>query len=129
MTPADLIQQYIKLRDAVEARTKAFDAELEPYRAGMTAIEGAMQEHLNANNLDNVKSEFGTAFKKTSTRVRLADRNSFNEFVMQQGSLDWFTNAVSKEKIVDYVKEHGCAPSGVDVTYVTDVQFNRPRGS
>jgi len=129
MTPADLIQQYIKLRDAVEARTKAFETELEPYKAGMTAIEGAMQEHLNANNLDNVKSEFGTAFKKTSTRVRVADRNSFNEFVVQQGSLDWFTNAVSKEKIVDYVKEHGCAPSGVDVTYVTDVQFNRPRSS
>ena len=129
MTPADLIQQYIKLRDAVEARTRAFETELEPYKAGMTAIEGAMQEHLNANNLDNVKSEFGTAFKKTSTRVRVADRNSFNEFVVQQGSLDWFTNAVSKEKIVDYVKEHGCAPSGVDVTYVTDIQFNRPRSS
>jgi len=130
MTPADLIQQYIKLRDAVEARTKAFDAEMEPYKTGMTAIEGAMQEHLNANNLDNVKSEFGTAFKKTNTRVRVADRNSFNEFVAQQpNGLEYFTNAVSKEKIVDYVKEHGCAPSGVDVSYVTDVQFNRPRSS
>ena len=129
MTPADLIHQYIKLRDAVEARTKAFDVELEPYKAGMVAIEGAMQQHLNDNNLDNVKSEFGTAFKKTSTRVRVADRGAFDEFVTQQGTLEWFTNAVVKEKIVEYVKENNCAPPGVDVTYVTDVQFNRPRGA
>ena len=127
MTPADIIKKYIALRDKMEADSKVFEAAQKPYSDAMTLLEGLMQQHLNDNNLDNVKSEFGTAFKKTGTRVRVADRGSFNEFVAQQGSLDWFTNAVSKEKIVDYVKEYGCAPSGVDVTYVTDVQFNRPR--
>lgn len=127
MTPAAIIQKYISLRDWLEADSKANEARQKPYTDAMTVLEGAMQAHLNANNLENVKSEFGTAFKKTSTRVRVADRNAFNEFVAQQGSLDWFTNAVSKEKIVEYVKENNCAPSGVDVTYVTDVQFNRPR--
>ncbi len=127
MTPADIIQKYIALRDWLEADTKANDARQKPYVDGLTTLEGMMMEHLNKNELDNVKSEFGTAFKKQGTRVRVADRGAFNQFVEQQGSLDWFTNAVSKEKIVDYVKEHGCAPSGVDITYITDVQFNRPR--
>ncbi len=127
MTPAEIIQKYIALRDWLEADTKANEARQQPYTEAMTTLEGLMMNHLAENGLDNVKSEFGTAFKKTGTRVRVADRGAFNQFVEQQGSLDWFTNAVSKEKIVDYVKEHGCAPSGVDITYITDVQFNRPR--
>lgn len=127
MTPAAIIKKYIELRDWLEADNKAHEAKQEPYAKAMVLLEGMMQEHLNANNLENVKSEFGTAFKKTGTRVRVADRGSFNKFVWQHGSLDWFTNAVSKEKIVEYVKENNCAPPGVDVTYITDVQFNRPR--
>lgn len=128
MTPADIIQKYIAIRDKVASNTAAFEDGQKPYNDAMTLLEGLMQQHLNDNNLDNVKSEFGTAFKKTGTRVRVADRGAFNQFVEQQGSLDWFTNAVSKEKIVEYVKENNCAPPGVDVTYITDVQFNRPRG-
>lgn len=127
MTPADIIQKYIALRDWLEADNKANEAKQKPYADAMVLLEGLMQQHLNENNLDNVKSEFGTAFKKTGTRVRVADRGAFNEFVEKQDSLDWFTNAVSKEKIVEYVKENNCAPPGVDVTYITDVQFNRPR--
>ena len=127
MTPADIIQKYIAIRDKIAKDTEAFEATQKPYTDALVTLEGLMMNHLAENGLDNVKSEYGTAFKKTGTRVRVADRGAFNEFVAQQGSLDWFTNAVSKEKIVDYVKEHGCAPSGVDVTYITDVQFNRPR--
>lgn len=132
MTPADLIRQYIALRDKVEKLNTAHEAVLKPYADAMVAIEGAMQQHLNDNNLDNVKSEFGTAFKKTGTRVRVADRGAFNDFIERlmredEHALDWFTNAVSKEKVVEYAKEKGCAPSGVDITYITDVQFNRPR--
>ena len=127
MTPADIIQKYIALRDKIAKDTDAFEATQKPYNDALVTLEGLMMNHLAENGLDNVKSEYGTAFKKTGTRVRVADRGAFNEFVAQQGTLDWFTNAVSKEKIVDYVKEYGCAPSGVDVTYITDVQFNRPR--
>ncbi len=126
-TPADIIKRYIEIRDWIAKDVAETEERQKPYTDALVTLEGLMMNHLAENGLDNVKSEFGTAFKKTGTRVRVADRGAFNQFVEQQGSLDWFTNAVSKEKIVDYVKEHGCAPSGVDVTYITDVQFNRPR--
>ncbi len=130
MTPADIIQKYIALRDWLEADSNANAVKQKPYAEALVTLEGLMMNHLAENGLDNVKSEFGTAFKKTGTRVRVADRGAFNQFVAQQpNGLEYFTNAVAKEKIVDYVKEHGCAPSGVDITYITDVQFNRPRGS
>ena len=128
MTPADIIKKYVEIRDWIEADTKANDARQKPYNDALVTLEGLMMNHLAENGLDNVKSEYGTAFKKTGTRVRVADRGSFNEFVAQQpNGLEYFTNAVSKEKIVEYVKENNCAPPGVDVTYITDVQFNRPR--
>ncbi len=129
MTPAEIIQKYIAIRDKIAKDTESFEAKQKPYVDGLTTLEGMMMEHLNKNELDNVKSEFGTAFKKQGTRVRVADRGAFNEFVLTQPDpLAFFTNAVAKEKIVEYVTENNCAPSGVDVTYITTVQFNRPRG-
>ncbi len=129
MTPAEIIKKYVEIRDWIEADTKANDARQKPYVDGLTTLEGMMMEHLNKNELDNVKSEFGTAFKKQGTRVRVADRGAFNEFVLTQPDpLAFFTNAVAKEKIVEYITENNCAPAGVDVSYITTVQFNRPRG-
>lgn len=128
MTPGDLVQRYLELRAYVEARTKAFEDELAPYKQGMETIEGAVHKYLDDNNLDNIKCETGTAFKKSGTRVRVVDRNAFNEFVGQQpdfSGLAYFTNAVSKEMIVEYVKQHETPPPGVDYTRYIEVQFRK----
>ena len=130
MTPADLVSKYLDLRAYVEARTKAFEDELAPYKQGMETIEGAVHKYLDDNNLDNIKCETGTAFKKSGTRVRVADRAAFNGFVlelMKQGAdgLAYFTNAVSKELVLDYVKEHETPPAGVDYTRFIEVQFRK----
>lgn len=126
MTPADLVSKYLELRAYVEARTKAFEDELAPYKAGMETIEGAVHKYLDDNNLDNIKCETGTAFKKSGTRVRLADRATFVEWMIDQpDGIDYFTNNLSKEKVLDYVKAHETAPPGVDYTRYIEVQFRK----
>lgn len=126
MTPAQLIQQFIRLRDHVEARTRAFEEELKPYQDGMKAIEGMVQQYLNDAGADNIKTEFGTAYKSTLMSVKLADRNAFEGFIVERpDGLSFFTNTVSKEKIKEYIDAAGNAPPGVDITYITKVNFRR----
>lgn len=126
MTPADLVRKYLELRSYVEAATTSFEESLKPYKAGMETIEGAIHKHLDDNGLDNIKTPDGTAFKKSGTRVRLADRATFLEFVKSQpDGLDYFTNNVSKEKVLGYIKQHETPPAGIDYTRYIEVQVRK----
>ena len=126
MTPADLVKKYLELRAWLEADAKASDARREPYEKAMATIEGVIHKHLDDNGLDNIKTPDGTAFKKSGTRVQMADRASFIEFIRQQpDGLDYFTNSVSKEKILEYVKQHETAPPGINYVKFIEVQFRK----
>lgn len=127
MTPADLIKKYIELRDWLERDTKAAEERQKPYRDAMATIEGAVQKHLLDNNLDNVKSEFGTAYRTTHMSVKLADRGAFINYITQNSNnpFSYFTNAVSKEKIKEHIDAHGSAPSGIDVATIQKIGFRR----
>lgn len=126
MTPADLVAKYLELRAYVEMHEKIHVQNMAPYKEAMETIEGAVHKYLDDNNLDNIKCETGTAFKKSGTRVRVADRKSFDEFVKSQpNGLAYFTNHVAKEMILDYVKEHETPPPGVDYVRYIEVQFRK----
>jgi len=127
MTPANLIKKYISIRDYVEAQQKADEERLKPYKDGMVAIEGAVQQHLIDTGAENIKTEFGTAYRTTHMSVRLADRQAFINYIVNVDAdpFSYFTNAVSKEKIKEHIDAHGSAPSGIDITTIQKVNFRR----
>lgn len=129
MTPADLVRKYLELRAYVEAATTSFEESLKPYKTGMETIEGAVHAYLDANNLQNFKvDDVGIAFKKSGTRVRMADRQAFNEFVLKQpNGLSFFTNSVAKEMILEYIKANEAPPPGIDFTRIIEVQIQKGR--
>jgi hypothetical protein len=128
MTPADLIKKYIDIRDWLEKDNAANAAKQKPYLDAQTAIEGALAQHLLSNDLQNMKAEgIGTAFFKTATHVRLADRAAFVDFIqtLDTDPFDFFTNSVRKEKVLEYFKSTGAALPGVDITSIQEVQIRR----
>ena len=127
-TPADLIKKYIELRDWLERDNAAVEERQKPYKQAMTTIEGALQQFLLSNDGQNFKAEgIGTAFLKTATHVRLADRAAFVDFIqtLDTDPFDFFTNAVRKEKVLEYLKSTGANLPGVDVTSIQEVQIRR----
>lgn len=129
MTPADLIKKYIELRDWLEKDNAANAAKQQPYTDAMATIEGVLQQHLLANDLQNMKADgVGTAFLKTSTHVKMADRGAFIDFIqtLEDDPFEFFTNAVRKEKVLEYAKAHdGTPPMGIDITSIQEVQIRR----
>lgn len=127
MTPAAIIKKYIELRDWIEADTKAVDERQKPYRDGMNLLENMMQEILNKDGADNIKTEFGTAYRTTLMSVRMADRQAFIDYVSntEDDPFAYFTNAVSKEKIKEFIDQHGSPPAGIDITTIQKTNFRR----
>lgn len=126
-TPAEIIHKFIQLRDTLESKTKDFEESVKPYKDGMNLLENMMQEILNKDGADNIKTEFGTAYRTTIMSVKMADRAAFIDYVSntEDDPFAYFTNAVSKEKIKDYIDHHGTPPAGIDVTTIQKTNFRR----
>jgi len=126
-TTAECIQRYIELRDFIEAKQKAFDASLEPYRAAMQAIEGVVTQEMNTLKVDKLTAhDIGTAYRSTIMQTRVVSREDFLDFVFDGRHEGFLTNAVSKEAVKEYLEMHaGQLPPGVDVTYLNKVNFRR----
>ena len=127
MNAAEIVKKYIDLRNFKKRKTDAFADEMKPYDAAMTALEGAMHKLLNETHQDNAKPEYGPAYKVTNMHVRMSDRATFLKFVKNSDDgLEFFTNAVAKEKIKDYLDgSAGAPPPGIEVTYIESVNFRK----
>ena len=63
------VARYIELRDKKAIKKAEFDKELARYDEAMGKIEAIMLQSLNESNMESVRTEAGTFFKQTQTRV------------------------------------------------------------
>ena len=134
MNADQLIAQYIKIRDHIDARSKAHAEELAPYVAGLKAIENAGSEMLIAQaggdeGKANIVTPAGTMYRKRYTSIKMADRPSFMAFV----TADWaarqafLTSAVTKSEVEDFIEREKAVPPGLDIVRGYNTLFNRPK--
>jgi hypothetical protein len=104
-TPAQLVEEYIQLRDA---KVKAEDLSKEFMRTNFTdrmeTLEQLLLDILNANGLDSIAGPSGTAYKKISTSVTVADPREFRRHIIgaeQWDLLDWRANKTAVNDLVD----------------------------
>jgi hypothetical protein len=125
MNTGELIRRYIELRDHVEKRTKDLETELDPYKRGMQAIEGAVSQQIIDLGGESIKTEHGTAYRTTVMTAKVADREAFMNFVFEDQRDEFLTAAVSKEAVKEWLEKYQAKPPGIDVTYIHKTNFRR----
>ena len=81
METEKLIKAYIKLRDArseLKSEYESKDAELLDKQ---DRIEAALLEHAKEHNLDSMKTKYGTATRRVTTRFWAPDWSAFGKFL------------------------------------------------
>ena len=128
---ADLIGQYIKIRNFIDSETKKFEASMETYRAAMTSIENHMLGVLNAQADGEGKSSIatpaGTCFRKIFTSIKVADRDAWMDFVFDGRREGFLTNHISKDAVSEYMEQFSAQPPGLEIATFYKCQFNSPR--
>lgn len=134
MNATELIARYIKLGDHIDKRSKVHSEELAPYHAARTAINNELSRLLiETSGTDegkaNIATPAGTAFRKSWTSVKVADRPTFFTFV----TADWdarqcfLTSAVTKSEVIDFIEREKAKPPGIDITKGYETHVNRPK--
>jgi hypothetical protein len=122
-----LVARYIKLRTLKEKAKAEYDEKVGKVEAIMADIEGQLMTFLNQTGLESANTKAGTFFKRTTTSAKVADRDVFLRFVMENDALNFLESRVSKTAVEEYIAEHKTVPPGVDVVRATAISVNRPK--
>jgi hypothetical protein len=116
MTPAELIEAYLKLRTKITTVETRHKEEILPYTKLKTEIETALLAHLNELGLESTKCKAGTAYKSTTTSVTVKDWPSTLAFIRENELWDLLEARVGKTVALELLEERGEPPPGVQIT-------------
>ena len=122
-----LVEKYIKLRTLKERAKAEYDEKVGKVEAVMEQIEADLMSFLNATGLESANTKAGTFFKRTTTSAKVADRDIFMHFVMENNATNFLESRVSKVAVEEYIAEHKEVPPGIDVVRMTTISVNRPK--
>ena len=129
----ELIAQYIKIRNFIDAENKKFEATMAPYKEALEQIEahmaGVALNEVGPSGKWSVATPVGTAFRKLYTNVKVADREEWMDFIFDGRREGFVTNHVPKDAVSEYVEQYGSQPPGLDITSGYRIQFNSPKGA
>jgi hypothetical protein len=113
--PAELVEEYIALRDEKKLAEDRFEELLkERYSARMAEIEVTLIDTLNALGIESISGRSGTAYKKITTSVRIADPREFRRHVIGTEQWDLANWSANKTLVNDMVERGEPIPPGID---------------
>ena len=148
MTPAELIEEHIRLDDYLKSEAKRFNAFMAPSKQRMEAIENELLAALNemtknSSPEDQAKASFscnaGTAYKSNILNIKLdpegteeysgeTGRDAFLSYVLD--NWETFGNEMllfqpQKDAVKKHIEESGRPPPGVKTSWYTRVNIRR----
>jgi hypothetical protein len=114
-TPLDKrVDQYIRVRDHIKARTDAHKEELKPYRELLEQLNGAMLKHLQSIGADNVGTAFGTVYKTEKKSCSIADMEAFWTHVITSGDWDLVDRKANVTAVAEHIEKNSAPVPGVN---------------
>lgn len=119
-----MVESYIKIRDAKQKASDLFKKDTERMNAAIAKLEGMILKSLNDIGAESVKTNFGTAFTKRRSSVSVRDRDKFYEWAVATGNLyavDMKANAKNVRELLD----EGVEVPGVNYVESTQIGVRR----
>lgn len=123
-TASDLIQRYIELRDQVAEISERHKTELSPFNKGMELIETKLQDMLNAQGGDSIKTPHGTAYRSSVMSAKVEDWDELLTWILTTRRLDFFVRGVNKTAVKEAIDAEETVP-GVSTETIHRINISR----
>ena len=120
-----IIERYVKLRDKKAQMKAAFDASTADINTAMTRCEHVILEEINAQGVESVRTEFGTAFKSVTTSVTAADGEMFMQFCIANDRMDMLEKRPNKTAVEEYKAANDDLPPGINYRQAVSLNVRR----
>lgn len=128
-TAEQLIEETVALKDRIKNWDEQYANYCKPTKEQIKENENKLLALLNEQNLQNVRSDSGTAFKSVITSYKVVDRDTVLKLILdnwQNFGNEMLMFNVQSDAVKKYVQENGRLPEGV--TSDSFVRLNIRRG-
>ena len=121
------VGQFVRLRDLKKEIEDRHKTELSPINNALEELKGLMMAHLQALNVENMKTASGTVSTKVKVSASVADMDAFWTHIVTQGAFELLDKKANVTAVTDYVDKNGVPPPGVNYSKLRDVGVTRAR--
>lgn len=126
-TPADLIEEYLRLREGKTKAEDAFKGWVEThYSKRMDEIEALLLGFFEAQKSESINTKVGTAYRSLASSATILDPKEFQRHVIGSGAwelIDWRAN---KTAALEFLEQNKAEPPGVKISHAYRVGVRRP---
>ena len=124
--PADLVEEFIRLRSTKEKLEKEFDERIKDQLVTrMEEIKVILLDTLNAMGVDSLAGKSGTAYKTSVVSVTTVDMREFRRHVIGNEDWDLCDWKPNKTRINELVADDQPLPPGVNRTVMQTVAIRK----
>lgn len=121
-----LVAKYIALRDLIAAEEAEFKNTMQGKKEMLDKVENVLKRHFEETGTDTVTVRgVGTAYKTLRTSTGVADWEEVLPFIKSHGAWDMLERRVNKTAVLDYLKNAGELPPGVNMSQQVVVNIRR----
>jgi len=116
MDASQLVNVYIKIRDAKEMRKKQMEAEIADLDQQLDAVEHELLEICKTTGQDGGKTQHGSFTRAVKTRYWTSDWDSMYKFIREHDAPDLLERRIAQGNFSQFVKENpDNMPAGVNI--------------
>jgi len=116
MDASQLVNVYIKIRDAKETRKKQMEAEIADLDAQLDAVEQELLEICKTTGQDGGKTQFGSFTRSVKTRYWTSDWDSMYKFIREHDAPDLLERRIAQSNFAQFIQENpDKMPAGVNI--------------
>jgi enamine deaminase RidA (YjgF/YER057c/UK114 family) len=116
MDASQLVNVYIKIRDAKEIRKKQMEAEIADLDVQLAAVEQELLEICKTTGQDGGKTQHGSFTRSVKTRYWTSDWDSMYKFIREHDAPDLLERRIAQGNFAQFVQENpDKMPAGVNI--------------
>jgi hypothetical protein len=119
------INQYVGLRDKIQAMDKAHKEKIAPYKEMLDTLGGVLLTHLSNIAADSVATPSGTVYKTVKNSASIADGAAFWQYVESSGEWDLVDKKANVTAVMEFIEQHKTPPPGVNLNSIMTVGVRR----
>jgi hypothetical protein len=100
-----LAKVYLKIRNEIQLRTKAFEEEIGVLEVQKKEIADAMRDQMKLIGSKSVRTDFGTVVMKVKTVFGMQDWDGFKEFIVQNNALDLLQRRIAQKNMEKFLED------------------------
>lgn len=121
-----IVATYVKMRDALAEKRKAFEKEEAAIKDQMKVLENALLGHLLDVKSNSVATDAGTFYKTEEIKPSCNDWDGLYRWIAENNEFEALERRIKKTFVADYMAANeGRTPPGVTVVRENVVRIRR----